>query len=65
MEKIQTLVREEPSLAFWCPRCHFDAPEPEEQRSPTDDPSHNPSTDRWFTCPSCGYKWSVSPLSDS
>lgn len=49
---------DQPSMAFCCPRCHFDMPAeaPEEV---------NPSTDRWFTCPSCGYKWTVSPIADS
>ena len=44
--------------AFECPKCHYYAPQPEEGEN-------NPSTDRWFTCPSCGYRWSVSPLADS
>lgn len=46
-----------PSLAFQCPQCQFDAPQEEVE--------NNPSTDRWFTCPSCGYKWSVSPIADN
>ena len=45
------------SLAFECPRCHFDEPQEELE--------NNPSTDRWFTCPSCSYRWSVSPIADS
>jgi predicted RNA-binding Zn-ribbon protein involved in translation (DUF1610 family) len=46
-----------PSMAFRCPQCHFDAPKEAAE--------NNPSTDRWFTCPSCGHKWSVSPIADS
>ena len=46
-----------PSMASRCPACHFDAPQEELEE--------NPSTDRWFTCPSCGYKWTVSPIADS
>jgi predicted RNA-binding Zn-ribbon protein involved in translation (DUF1610 family) len=50
-------AREQPSLAFECPQCHFGSPE--------DEVENNPSPDRWFKCPSCGYRWSVSPISDS
>jgi DNA-directed RNA polymerase subunit RPC12/RpoP len=46
-----------PSMAYRCPECHFEAP--------MADVEHNPSTDRWFTCPSCGHKWNVSPIADS
>jgi predicted RNA-binding Zn-ribbon protein involved in translation (DUF1610 family) len=46
-----------PSMAFRCPQCQFEAPKEEVE--------HNPSTDRWFTCPACGHKWSVSPIADS
>jgi DNA-directed RNA polymerase subunit RPC12/RpoP len=48
---------EPPSLALRCPQCQFEAPVEEKE--------NNPSTDRWFTCPSCGHKWSVSPIADS
>lgn len=45
-----------PSLAFECPQCHFDAPQEEV--------GNNPSTDRWFSCPKCGHKWTVTPIAD-
>jgi DNA-directed RNA polymerase subunit M/transcription elongation factor TFIIS len=46
-----------PSMAFRCPRCHDEKPQEEQE--------NNPGPDRWFTCPSCGYRWSVSPIADS
>jgi predicted RNA-binding Zn-ribbon protein involved in translation (DUF1610 family) len=57
METTETPKPDPPSMAFRCPHCHFEAPV--EQRE------NNPSTDRWFKCPSCGYQWSVSPIADS
>lgn len=57
MDKNTPTVREHPSMAYRCPRCHFQAPDEEL--------TNNPSPDRWFACPQCGYRWSVSPLADS
>jgi predicted RNA-binding Zn-ribbon protein involved in translation (DUF1610 family) len=51
-------ARDHPSMAFRCPHCHYEAPHEEDEVK-------NPSTDRWFQCPSCGYRWSVSPIADS
>ena len=58
MEEIEPIEEPPgPSLAFQCPKCHFDAPVVEV--------GNNPSADRWLTCPSCGHRWSVSPIADS
>ncbi len=46
-----------PSMAFRCPECQFGEPKADEDS--------NGSTDRRFTCPACGHKWSVSPIADS
>jgi len=53
----KTYPPESKSLALRCPRCEY--PEPKEELAT------NPSPDRWFSCPSCGYKWSVAPIADS
>jgi len=46
-----------PSMAYRCPRCHNENPQEERE--------NNPGPDRWFNCPQCGYRWSVSPIADS
>jgi DNA-directed RNA polymerase subunit M/transcription elongation factor TFIIS len=51
------MVKVGPSVAFQCPKCHAE--------DPKEIVESNPSTDRWFECPSCGHRWNVSPIADS
>jgi transposase len=55
---VVAVVPDPPSMAFCCPECKFDEPVVAKVEN-------NPGPDRWFTCPSCGHRWSVSPIADS
>jgi DNA-directed RNA polymerase subunit RPC12/RpoP len=57
METLPPDKPDPPSMAYRCPHCH--------NESPVEERETNPGPDRWFTCPQCGYRWSVSPIADS
>jgi ssDNA-binding Zn-finger/Zn-ribbon topoisomerase 1 len=57
MESHEPDPQGQPSLAFRCPKCRNENPQEEGEV--------NPGPDRWFVCPQCGYRWSVSPIADS